>query len=48
MNKNNVIAELIELLEGYDKEFILQAMFNYFSTDELIEFIEFIKSEVNG
>lgn len=47
-NKDEEIDKLRKLFKYCDKEYILQCMFNYFSTDKLKKFRKFVKGEVNG
>ncbi len=48
MSKTVTFTKLEILLDGKDMDFLLQAMFNYFSADELEEFTEFVEEEIEG
>ena len=45
MTKSEIYKELESLLEFSTKEKIIQYLCNWFSSNDLIEFIEFIKTE---
>lgn len=45
MSKSEIYDDLKELTEHVDKERLLIHLFNFFSIDDLDEFVEFIKTE---
>jgi hypothetical protein len=45
MTKAEIFKKMEELLELSSKETLLTLMFNYFSSDDLEGFLEFIKEE---